>query len=136
MILDAIFVLVELLLDLSIIKLDYGHVAPEVRHRFVCSVQTTSDFILLSCHITNTVLQVFHYLSLALVTFFLVELAGKLFAYRQEFFDHKFEVFDGLVVIVSFVLDVAFIFHEDAFDGIGLLILLRLWRVARIINGQ
>lgn len=66
----------------------------------------------------------------------MVELAGKLFAYHREFFSHKFEVFDGLVVVVSFVLDVAFIFHEDAFSGIGLLIVLRLWRVARIINGQ
>lgn len=66
----------------------------------------------------------------------MVELAGKLFAYQLEFFQHKFEVFDGLVVLVSFVLDIVFIFHEDAFDGMGLLILLRLWRVARIINGQ
>lgn len=79
--------------------------------------------------------QIFHYLSLALLTFFMVELAGKVFAYRREFFDHKFEVFDGVVVVVSFVLDVVLIFREDAFDGIGLLILLRLWRVARIING-
>ncbi|KAK7922144.1 hypothetical protein WMY93_009046 [Mugilogobius chulae] len=79
--------------------------------------------------------QVFHYLSLALLTFFMVELMGKLFAYRLEFFHHKFEVFDGVIVIVSFVLDIVFIFREDAFDGMGLLILLRLWRVARIING-
>lgn len=106
-VLDAFFVLAELLIDLSVIKLEHGHVAPEV----------------------------FHYLSLALLTFFMVELGGKLFAYRLEFFQHKFEVFDGLVVVVSFVLDVVFIFHEDAFDGMGLLILLRLWRVARIING-
>lgn len=106
-ILDAVFVLAELLIDLSIIELEHGHVAPEV----------------------------FHYLSLALLTFFVVELAGKLFAYRLEFFQHKFEVFDGVVVIVSFVLDVVFVFREDAFDGMGLLILLRLWRVARIING-
>nr|XP_046262427.1 voltage-gated hydrogen channel 1 [Scatophagus argus]XP_046262428.1 voltage-gated hydrogen channel 1 [Scatophagus argus]XP_046262429.1 voltage-gated hydrogen channel 1 [Scatophagus argus] len=106
-ILDAIFVLAELLIDLSVIKLEHGHLAPEV----------------------------FHYLSLALLTFFMVELAGKLFAYRLEFFQHKFEVFDGLVVVISFVLDIVFIFHEDAFDGLGLLILLRLWRVARIING-
>lgn len=106
-ILDAIFVLAELLIDLSIIKLEHGHVLPEV----------------------------FHYLSLVLVTFFVVELGGKLFAYRLEFFDHKFEVFDGVVVIVSFVLDVVYIFREDAFDGVGLLILLRLWRVARIVNG-
>lgn len=106
-ILDAIFVLAELLIDLSIIELEHGHIAPEV----------------------------FHYLSLALLTFFVVELAGKLFAYRLEFFQHKFEVFDGVVVIVSFVLDIVFVFREDAFDGMGLLILLRLWRVARIING-
>lgn len=106
-ILDAIFVLAELLIDLSVIELEHGHLAPEV----------------------------FHYLSLALLTFFMVELVGKLYAYRLEFFQHKFEVFDGVVVIVSFVLDVVFIFREDAFDGMGLIILLRLWRVARIING-
>uniref|UniRef100_A0A1A8FA62 Voltage-gated hydrogen channel 1 n=2 Tax=Nothobranchius korthausae TaxID=1143690 RepID=A0A1A8FA62_9TELE len=106
-ILDAFFVLAELLIDLSVVKLEHGHVAP----------------------------QVFHYLSLALLTFFMVELAGKIFAFRLEFIHHKFEVFDGLVVVVSFVLDIVFIFHEDAFSGINLLILLRLWRVARIING-
>ncbi|XP_056295555.1 voltage-gated hydrogen channel 1 isoform X2 [Pseudoliparis swirei] len=106
-ILDAIFVLAELLIDLSVIQLEHGHLAPEV----------------------------FHYLSLALLTFFMVELGGKLYAYRLEFFQHKFEVFDGVVVVVSFVLELVFIFHEDAFDGMGLLILLRLWRVARIING-
>ncbi|XP_040030345.1 voltage-gated hydrogen channel 1 [Gasterosteus aculeatus] len=106
-ILDAIFVLAELLIDLSVIQLEHGHLAPEV----------------------------FHYLSLALLSFFMMELVGKLYAYRIEFFHHKFEMFDGAVVVVSFVLDIVFIFHEDAFDGMGLLILLRLWRVARIING-
>lgn len=29
-VLDAFFVLAELLIDLSVIKLDHGHVAPEV----------------------------------------------------------------------------------------------------------
>lgn len=106
-ILDAIFVLAELMIDLSIIKLDHGHLAPEV----------------------------FHYLSLSLLTFFMVELIGKIYAYRQEFFMHKFEVFDGVIIVLSFVLDIVFIAHEDSFDGMGLLILLRLWRVARIVNG-
>ncbi|XP_049898961.1 voltage-gated hydrogen channel 1 [Epinephelus moara] len=106
-ILDAFFVLVELLIDLAVIKLKHSHTASEV----------------------------FHYLSLALLTFFMVELFGKLYAYRLEFFQHKFEVFDGLVVVVSFVLDIVVLFLEEAFDGMGLLILLRLWRVARIING-
>ncbi|XP_041079274.1 voltage-gated hydrogen channel 1-like isoform X1 [Polyodon spathula] len=107
-ILDAVFVLCELLLDLAIIKQDEHKISS----------------------------QVFHYLSLALLTFFMVELFGKLFAYQLEFFHHKFEVFDGIVVIVSFVLDIVYISHEDAFNGMGLLILLRLWRVARIVNGN
>lgn len=106
-ILDALFVLCELLMDLSILKADEHNIAP----------------------------QVFHYLSLALLTFFMMELAGKIFAYRLDFFKHKFEVFDGIVVVVSFILDVVYISREDAFDGVGLLILFRLWRVARIVNG-
>ncbi|KAG5272806.1 hypothetical protein AALO_G00169500 [Alosa alosa] len=106
-ILDAVFVLCELLMDLSIIQADAGHIAP----------------------------QVFHYLSLAVLTFFMVELAGKMYAYRLDFFKHKFEVFDGMVVVVSFILDIVYISREDAFDGMGLLILLRLWRVGRIVNG-
>ncbi|XP_051972443.1 voltage-gated hydrogen channel 1 [Xyrauchen texanus] len=106
-ILDAVFVLCELLMDLSIIEADHHRIVP----------------------------QVFHYLSLALLTFFMVELSGKIYAYRLEFFRHKFEVFDGIVVVVSFILDIIYISKEDAFDAMGLLILLRLWRVARIING-
>lgn len=110
----------------------------------ICPLQTTPNHFYNNGLVTHTVTgfvlfcfsQIFHYLSLALLTFFMLELAGKLFAYRLEFFQHRFEVFDGLVVVVSFVLDVVFVFHEDAFDGLGLLILLRLWRVARIINGQ
>ncbi|KTF83102.1 hypothetical protein cypCar_00019998 [Cyprinus carpio] len=106
-VLDAIFVLCELLIDLSIIQADHHGIAP----------------------------QVFHYLSLALLTFFMVELSGKIYAYRLELLHHKFEVFDGIVVVVSFILDIVYISKEDAFDAMGLLILLRLWRVARIING-
>lgn len=60
----------------------------------------------------------------------------KVFVYRREFFHHKFEVLDGIVVIVSFILDVVLIFREHEFEAVGLLILLRLWRVARIINGR
>ncbi|NWT43856.1 HVCN1 protein, partial [Chroicocephalus maculipennis] len=78
---------------------------------------------------------VFHYLSLSILTIFLVEVGFKVFVYRREFFHHKFEVLDGIVVVVSFILDIVLIFREHEFEAVGLLILLRLWRVARIING-
>lgn len=135
-VLDAIFVLAELLIDLAIIKLEHGHLAPEVRG--FCPLLSNfpvTDTTLCSDATSWCSSQIFHYLSLALLTFFMVELVGKLYAYRMEFFEHKFEVFDAVVVVISFVLDIVFIFHEDVSDGVGLLILLRLWRVARIING-
>lgn len=106
-ILDALFVFCELLMDLSIVEADKERIVP----------------------------QVFHYLSIIILTFFILELAGKLYAFRLEFFWHKFEILDAAIVIVSFILDIVYISREDAFDGVGLLILLRLWRVARIING-
>ncbi|XP_069475640.1 voltage-gated hydrogen channel 1 [Ambystoma mexicanum] len=106
-IVDALFVLVELLLDLNIIHPDPQHIAPRV----------------------------FHYLSMSILSFFLIELFFKVYAFRAEFFHHKFEVMDAVVIVVSFVLDVVYISREDVFNAVGLLILLRLWRVARIING-
>ncbi|KAM6340725.1 voltage-gated hydrogen channel 1 isoform 1-T1 [Alca torda] len=107
-ILDALLVLGELLMDLKIIHPDKYNITPKV----------------------------FHYLSLSILTIFLVEVGFKVFVYRREFFHHKFEVLDGVVVVVSFILDIVLIFREHEFEAVGLLILLRLWRVARIINGR
>ncbi|NXK55641.1 HVCN1 protein, partial [Chauna torquata] len=106
-IVDALLVLGELLMDLKIIHPDKHRIAPKV----------------------------FHYLSLSILTIFLVEVGFKVFVYGREFFRHKFEVLDSIVVIVSFILDLVLLFREHEFEAVGLLILLRLWRVARIING-
>ncbi|XP_044146556.1 voltage-gated hydrogen channel 1-like [Bufo gargarizans] len=106
-ILDAIFVLIEVLLDLELLHNKVDHIVPEI----------------------------FHCLSLSVLSFFLLEIVGKLYAFRLEFFHHKFEVFDAVIVIISFIIDVVYITREDIFNAVGLLILLRLWRVARIVNG-
>ncbi|XP_029777165.1 voltage-gated hydrogen channel 1 isoform X2 [Suricata suricatta] len=104
-ILDALLVLAELILDLKIIKAD--------RNAF----------------------KVFHCMSIAILTFFMMEIFFKLYVFRLEFFHHKFEILDTIVVVISFILDIVLLFHEHQFEALGLLILLRLWRVARIING-
>ena len=45
------------------------------------------------------------------------------------------EIFDALVVISSFILDVVFL-YDDVVGGLAqLIIFLRFWRVIRIING-
>ncbi|XP_057161701.1 voltage-gated hydrogen channel 1 isoform X2 [Ursus arctos] len=106
-ILDALLVLAELILDLKIIELDKNDYAA----------------------------MVFHYMSFAILTFFMMEIFFKLFVFRMEFFHHKFEILDAIVVVVSFILDFVLLFRKHQFEALGLLILLRLWRVARIING-
>uniref|UniRef100_A0A8D2AHB6 Voltage-gated hydrogen channel 1 n=1 Tax=Sus scrofa TaxID=9823 RepID=A0A8D2AHB6_PIG len=106
-ILDALLVLAELVLDLKIIQPDKNNYANRV----------------------------FHYMSVAILTFFMMEIFFKIFVFRFEFFHHKFEILDAIVVVVSFILDVVLLFREHEFEALGLLILLRLWRVARIING-
>ncbi|XP_069816923.1 voltage-gated hydrogen channel 1 [Dendropsophus ebraccatus] len=106
-ILDALFVLIEILLDLELLAEKVDHIIPEI----------------------------FHYLSISVLSFFLLELVGKLYAFRLEFFHHKFEVFDAVIVVISFIIDVVYVTREDVFSAVGLLILLRLWRVARIVNG-
>lgn len=106
-ILDALLVLAELILDLKIIQPDKNNYAA----------------------------MVFHYMSIVILTFFMVEIVFKLFVFRLEFFHHKFEILDSVVVVVSFILDIVLLFREHEFEALGLLILLRLWRVARIING-
>lgn len=75
-------------------------------------------------------------MSIAILTFFMMEIFFKIFVFRLEFFHHKFEILDAIVVVVSFILDVVLLFREHEFEALGLLILLRLWRVARIINGM
>lgn len=106
-ILDALLVLAELILDLKIIKPDKNKYAA----------------------------QVLHCMSIAILAFFMMEIFFKIFVFRMEFLHHKFEILDTVVVVVSFVLDIVLLFREHEFEALGLLILLRLWRVARIING-
>ncbi|XP_066227047.1 voltage-gated hydrogen channel 1 [Saccopteryx leptura] len=106
-VLDALLVLAELILDLKIIQPDKNDYAARV----------------------------FHYMSIAILTLFMIEVFLKIFVFRLEFFHHKFEILDSVVVVVSFVLDIVLVFREHEFEALGLLILLRLWRVARIING-
>lgn len=75
-------------------------------------------------------------MSIAILTFFMIEVFFKIFVFRLEFFNHKFEILDSVIVVVSFVLDIIVLFQEHELEALGLLILLRLWRVARIINGM
>ncbi|XP_037803509.1 voltage-gated hydrogen channel 1-like [Penaeus monodon] len=89
----------------------------------------------LGSHGTHTLAPwVLHILSLTLLALFTLEIALKLYAYRLEFFTHKAEVFDAIVVLVALCLDAIYLHADDARIGTGLIIILRIWRVVRIQN--
>ncbi|XP_053375065.1 voltage-gated hydrogen channel 1-like [Mercenaria mercenaria] len=107
-ILDCLLVITELLIDLKV----FPHSASE-----------------------SPAPHILHYASIAILGLFLIETLVRLAVFKLEFFKHKLEVFDAVIVIVSFVLDIVFRNQEGPESGIGLLIVLRLWRVTRILNG-
>ncbi|XP_078603864.1 voltage-gated hydrogen channel 1-like [Branchiostoma floridae x Branchiostoma japonicum] len=85
------------------------------------------------CH--HVFIEVLHVVSILILCIFVVEIALKIYVDRLEFFKNGFHVLDAVVVLVSLCLDIASLVHPSAFtDAGGLFILLRLWRVTRIVN--
>jgi len=77
---------------------------------------------------------VLHDVSLSILSIFLAEIPFRLFGLQLDFFKDKFEVFDACIVIMSFFLSI-FLTAGTLKEGVELLVLLRLWRITRIING-
>ena len=86
-------------------------------------------------HEESSVPEILHYISIGILSLFLIEIALKVFAMRLDFFKIKLEVFDAIVVSLTFALQIAFAKHEGLQSGVGLLVVLRLWRVTKILNG-
>nr|XP_002734225.2 PREDICTED: voltage-gated hydrogen channel 1-like [Saccoglossus kowalevskii] len=118
-ILDVIFVLAALVLDMQMsTPSDCGNSTE------------TQEFE------ENTASAVLHYCSLTILSLFMIEISLRIYCMRLEFFKHKLEVFDAVIVIISFSFDVAYAISPDTFhDILGLLVIFRLWRVVRIFNG-
>ena len=64
------------------------------------------------------------------------EICFKMFAFGLDFLKLGWEMFDSVVVTVTFFLDVLMPHSHSSTNGLGLFIILRLWRVARILNGK
>ncbi|XP_065191820.1 voltage-gated hydrogen channel 1-like [Sycon ciliatum] len=84
-----------------------------------------------------------HTVGLIILIIFATEIVFKIFAFGREFFDihhRKLEMFDALIVITSLILDLVFTYSPHANHttrrGAELLVTLRLWRFARILNGS
>ncbi|KAL2430834.1 hypothetical protein ABEF95_013795 [Exophiala dermatitidis] len=77
--------------------------------------------------------EVLGYVSLAFSCLFMAELVASVFAFGFDYFRSKFHIFDALVIIVAFVIDV--LLRGGPLEEAGsLVVVLRLWRVFKIIE--
>lgn len=93
------------------------------------------DLRVFEMHHNSPVAEILHYMSIGILSLFIIEIALKIFVMRQEYFKHRMEVFDAIVVILTFALDIALAKEEGLLSSVGLLIGLRLWRITSILNG-
>ncbi|XP_040209388.1 voltage-gated hydrogen channel 1-like [Rana temporaria] len=83
----------------------------------------------------HNIKQIFHYFSMTIMSLFIVELAFKLLAFQLVLFSKWYELLDMVVVGLTFALDIIHLTKEPTHEA-QLLILFRLWNVARIVNGK
>jgi hypothetical protein len=82
----------------------------------------------------GVVSRVFSYANVAFLSLFVCEMLFKVFVWGMRFFKHRMDCFDAVVVFAALALALANFGREPAFEGAGLLIMLRLWRVTKILN--
>ncbi len=79
-------------------------------------------------------LHVFHkvlfYMTVSILSIFVIEITLKIVAFGWRFFTKLLFVFDLIVVVTSLVLEIIFGIRESVV--VGMLLMLRLWRVIRV----
>ena len=84
----------------------------------------------------HVVREVFHGFSIGILSMFMIELILKLWVDHTHFIRHKIEIVDAVVVVVSWIIDIIIVFIPNkGLIAVELLVLLRLWRVFRVVNG-
>ena len=64
------------------------------------------------------------YISLAIVAFFVIELIFKIIFMPKIFIKNKFEIFDAIVVVISFIISVLLIYYKSLIYTMGALVTL------------
>lgn len=88
-------------------------------------------------HTLLEVTHIFHMCSLTILSILLLETLLKIFAMGRKLWNHKLEVFDAAIIIISWSLDLVFIdgiWDHPGSNAATILIILLPWRVMRIVN--
>ena len=125
---DCIFVISQTIIDFTKVKSE--------------CVQRNSWIIERYKHTIEILMKVLHYSSLTILTLFVLEVLIKIYVFGREFWNlnkRKMEYFDGLIVIISFIIDIYFLINENNYFmeyRFEMITTIRMWRMVRIINGK
>ncbi|CAL1526955.1 unnamed protein product [Lymnaea stagnalis] len=78
-----------------------------------------------------------HYISIAILSVLVVALFLKIFCSGKRFVKSRMQVFDGIIIIISFVLDLVFIeglTNMDLDEFVMIMTFLLPWRILRVLN--
>uniref|UniRef100_A0A0X3PUC0 Voltage-gated hydrogen channel 1 n=1 Tax=Schistocephalus solidus TaxID=70667 RepID=A0A0X3PUC0_SCHSO len=78
--------------------------------------------------------EVMHFISIGVTSLFIVCIVLKLVCLRRKFFTNVYEVIDALVILVSFLSDICYVRVDS--QEISAMVVLLLWRIARLINAM
>ncbi|ORY72432.1 hypothetical protein BCR35DRAFT_307720 [Leucosporidium creatinivorum] len=104
---DAVFVVSEIAWDLFV--------------RDVCNEEAREE---------PPIIEMASLLSIVITCCFLLEIPLALFSFGMKYYKHFLHLFDAIVVVVTFVLEVGL--HGQEAQIAGLLVLLRLWRLLKL----
>ncbi|VDD78201.1 unnamed protein product [Mesocestoides corti] len=85
-----------------------------------------------SCHFFHTIACILHFLSISILCIFVIQLVLKVVCMGRAFFKLKFEIVDGIIIIVSLIADAIFVYIAS--DEITLIIVFLIWRIVRVVN--
>ncbi|RMZ39553.1 hypothetical protein AFCA_002329 [Aspergillus flavus] len=95
----------------------------------VCELTKHGSHVAIGWGVTQKVLAI---VGLVFSCLFMLELMVTVFSFGKGYFSSKFHVFDALVIIVAFGVDV--VLHGIEEELGSLIVVLRLWRVFKIIE--
>lgn len=118
-----LLIIIDCLLVIGELVLDYIKIGK------YCQLNSENEGAL---HKIELAIEIFHYTSLGILSFFLLELAVKIYAFGRHWWNphhKKMEWLDAIIVIVSFTIDLVTLFVNSYYAELALLfITLRLWR--------
>ncbi|XP_078697239.1 uncharacterized protein LOC144925187 [Branchiostoma floridae x Branchiostoma belcheri] len=96
------------------------------------------DLSAIHFHHDKMVARIIHWVGLGVLSVFTVEVLTRLVCHQMQFFDKKIEVLDLAVVIIACVPMIVVsveLAPSTAWDGFSLVIILRIWRCYRVVQG-